>query len=160
MGFNNFVARRSFENKWKKLRKEYAEAGMSPEAIEEMYQFDLSVYRSDRRYYEHVLTDCFEELDGDIDCAEESNVLREKFLEAITIMPQETDSDRRDSWIDELDSPHLVEAVQKMSSRDIELLTLYAIEGYGVGEIAAMQGVSQPAISKKLKRIRNYLKKV
>ena len=28
-----------------------------------------------------------------------------------------------------------------------------------MGEIAAMQGVSQPTISKKLKRIKNFLKK-
>ena len=159
MGFNNYVARSRFEDNWSKLREDYAAAGMNPEAIEAMYQFDLTVYRSDRRYHEHVLDDCFQKFDGDIDCAADSEVLREKFLDSIAIMPQETDSSRRDSWIDELDSPHLAEAVQQMSPLDIELLTLYAIEGYGVGEIAAMQGVSQPTISKKLKRIKNFLKK-
>ena len=41
---------------------------------------------------------------------------------------------------------------------DRELLTLYVFEGYTVTEIARMQGVSQPVISKKLNRLKKYLK--
>ena len=159
MGFNNFIGRKNFERNWEKLREEYAAAGMDPAAIEAMYQFDLDVYKSDRRYGEHVQTDCFQDFDGDVDCAADTDVLREKFLDSISIMPQETDSSRRDYWVDEIDSPWLSAALRQLSPQDIELLTLYVFDGYRVTEIAAMQGVSQPTVSKKLKRIGNFLKK-
>ncbi len=54
MGFNNGLERKKFEAMWKKLRAEYAAAGMDEAAIEEMYQFDLDTFRSDRRYGEHT----------------------------------------------------------------------------------------------------------
>ena len=54
MSFNNGRERRKFEAAWKKLRMEYAAAGMDAEAIEEMYQFDLETFRSERRYAEHT----------------------------------------------------------------------------------------------------------
>ena len=41
MSFNNGLERKKFENTWKKLRMEYAAAGMSKADIEEMYQFVL-----------------------------------------------------------------------------------------------------------------------
>ena len=53
MGFNNGLERRKFEAEWKKLRVEYAAAGMEEAAIEKMYQFDLKVLLSNRRYGEH-----------------------------------------------------------------------------------------------------------
>ncbi len=40
MGFNNGFEHVRLENKWKKLRIQYLEAGMSEEAIQEMYNFD------------------------------------------------------------------------------------------------------------------------
>ena len=49
MSFNNGRERRKFEATWKKLRMEYAAAGMDAAAIEEMYQFDLETFRSERR---------------------------------------------------------------------------------------------------------------
>ena len=40
MKFNNGSERVRLENRWKKLRIQYREAGMSEEAIQEMYNFD------------------------------------------------------------------------------------------------------------------------
>ena len=41
MKFNNGSERVRLENRWKKLRIQYREAGMSEDAIQAMYQFDL-----------------------------------------------------------------------------------------------------------------------
>ena len=160
MGFNNAAALSRFERNWAKLRVEYAEAGMDPASIEAMYQFDKDVYRSDRRYAMHSqpLPDQEFQDDGDL-AGEDNSPLLEKFFDSFAVMPEETDSSRRDSWVDEIESPRLSAALRQLSPQDIELLTLYAIEGYRVTDIAAMQGVSQPTISKKLKRIRNFMKK-
>lgn len=43
MKFNNGSERVRLENRWKKLRIQYREAGMSEDAIQAMYQFDLDV---------------------------------------------------------------------------------------------------------------------
>ena len=51
MGFNNGFEHVRLENKWKKLRIQYREAGMSEEAIQEMYNFDVQVVNSEQRYY-------------------------------------------------------------------------------------------------------------
>lgn len=61
--------------------------------------------------------------------------------------------------MDEIGSEALSAALQNLSTEDIELLTLYVFDGYSVTEIAAKQGVAQPTISKKLARIKKFLKK-
>ncbi len=55
----------------------------------------------------------------------------------------------------------IMEAPSKdmMNTLARSVLTLYAFDGYGVTEIAVMQGVAQPTISKKLIRIKKFLKK-
>lgn len=160
MAFNNGLERRKFEEEWKKLRMEYAAAGMDEAAIEEMYRFDLGVFNSDRRYGEHRQDTALQQFSDDGDFADESNsALLGKFMDSLAVMPQEVDDSRRYGWLDEIDSPELYAALCKLSSEDIELLTLYAFDGYGVTEIAVMQGVAQPTISKKLIRIKKFLKK-
>ena len=41
MSFNNGNERRKLNAKWEQLRVQYREAGMSEEAIQAMYEFDL-----------------------------------------------------------------------------------------------------------------------
>lgn len=47
---------------------------------------------------------------------------------------------------------------QKIKIEDIELLTLFAIEGYTVVEIAKLQGVTHGNVSQKISRIKKFLK--
>jgi len=53
MKFNNGSERVRLENRWKKLRIQYREAGMSEDAIQAMYQFDLDVLNSERAYVDN-----------------------------------------------------------------------------------------------------------
>ena len=50
MSFNNGNERRKLNAKWEQLRVQYREAGMSEEAIQAMYEFDLSVLNSEHAY--------------------------------------------------------------------------------------------------------------
>ena len=43
MSFNNGNERRKLNAKWEHLRVQYREAGMSEDAIQAMYEFDLGV---------------------------------------------------------------------------------------------------------------------
>ena len=53
MQFNNGKERLAFEKEWEEKRKFYSEQGMSESAIDELYEFDLAVHNSDRRFKEH-----------------------------------------------------------------------------------------------------------
>ena len=48
MTFNYGAEKRKFEKVWAKLAKTYAEAGMEPEAIKAMYEFDWKIFKSER----------------------------------------------------------------------------------------------------------------
>ena len=45
MGFNYAKERRKFEAEWRKLRREYGQAGMAPDAIDALYDFDFDGFR-------------------------------------------------------------------------------------------------------------------
>ena len=42
------MKKKKFNEEWKKLQKEYEEAGMSEKSIQEIYEFDLNVFRKNR----------------------------------------------------------------------------------------------------------------
>ena len=53
MKFNYGAEKKKFEEIWKRLEKEYAEAGMSRHAIEEMKAYDWEVFKKERTYCSH-----------------------------------------------------------------------------------------------------------
>ena len=160
MGFNYGLEKKKFDAEWEKLRREYRAAGMDEAAIQEMYEYDWQGFNAERAYRNHTQSMPDQRFDDDGDAAGDDNsAMLVKFIDRFSVMPRETDEDRRYGWLDEIDSPELSAALHRLSLEDIELLTLYAFDGYGVTEIAVMQGVSHPTISKKLKRIKNILKK-
>ena len=159
MEFNYWKRRQEFEKEQAVQRELYRKAGMSEAAIDEMYRFDLEVFRSERVYCRHTkqmkgfsISD--EAGDDDTGKATGSKL---RLQETLSVGMPLTDPERRDGWIDELDDEQLVRAILKLKPDDVELITLYAIEGYSVGEIADKQGVSHPTISKKLSRIKKNL---
>lgn len=159
MGFNNGHERRKFEKEWNKLRVEYAVAGMDAASIEAMYQFDLAVFNSDRRYGEHRQDTPIQQFEDDGDLSDESNsALLRKFMDRFAVSAKETDDSRRYGWLDEIDTPKLSAALRELSPEAIELLTLYVFEGFTVIEIAAMKGIAHQNVSKKIRRIKKFLK--
>ena len=65
MSFNNGNERRKLNAKWEQLRVQYREAGMSEEAIQAMYEFDLGVLNSERAYDANTVAACDGEDDVD-----------------------------------------------------------------------------------------------
>ena len=55
MEFNNGNERRKLNKKWERLRVQYQQAGMSEDAIQAMYDFDLGVLNSERSYVANTL---------------------------------------------------------------------------------------------------------
>ena len=51
MGFNYAKEKEKFDRTWAMLRQQYETAGMSQDAIKELYDFDWNWFKSRRRYF-------------------------------------------------------------------------------------------------------------
>ena len=151
MKFNNGSERVRLEKRWKKLRIQYREAGMSEDAIQAMYQFDLDVLNSERAYVDNTQPIFVTEDDED-------SVDFKRYEKAITVTDVYHETKNRFAWVGEIKNEHLLAALEKLNAKDLELLTLFAYEGYTVTEISKVLHCSQPTISIKIKRITKFLK--
>ena len=155
MGFNYARERLKFDVRWKKLQEEYRNAGMSEEAIQEMYDFDLEVFRQRRRHESRKQPLPTEEYGED---GKENRVDWFAKFDNLTVSFDESELFGRFAWVESISNPDLTYRLKKLSQSDLELLTLFAIEGYSQTEIARLQGCSQQNISLKITRIINFLK--
>lgn len=154
MGFNYAKEKRKFELEWKKLRKEYEQAGMSTYAIDQMYEFDLAAFCSRRSYSAHTqhLPDMYI-TEGD---EENQSSLLKKF-KSLSVDFGESDFPGRYAWIDTIDDPLMALRLKRLQPEDLELLTFIVIEGHSQEELAQRWACSQKAISKRYQKIKKYL---
>ena len=155
MSFNNGNERRKLNAKWEQLRVQYREAGMSEEAIQAMYEFDLGVLNSERAYDANTVAVCAGE--DDVDARKASDL--KQYEAAITVTDTYRETKSRFGWIGEIENERLLSALENLSEDDLKLLTLYAYEGYNESEISKVFNVSQPAIHKRIMKISLFLKK-
>ena len=156
MEWNDGMKRSKFEKEQAKLRKEYLAAGMTEEQIKEMYEFDLQEYRRSR--IEAMHTQELEFDSEDFDDKETDNPLFKKYLEAISVTMDYSDSSRF-GWIEAIENSKLASALKALPDDDLELLTKLVIDEMNQPEIAISMGVSQQAISKKIIKIKNFFEK-
>ena len=62
------------------------------------------------------------------------------------------------TFIGEIENEQLLTALETLKVEDLEIITMYAYEGYDITEISKVYGVSRPTISIKIKRITKFLK--
>ena len=62
------------------------------------------------------------------------------------------------AWIGEIEDENLLAALEQLSDSDLELITLYAYEEYDTVEISKLFGTTKQNISKKIRRITNFIK--
>ena len=155
MGFHYAREKRQFDLEWNRLQKEYADAGMEPSAIEEMRNYDWTVFLSRRNYENHTqpLPDTYlgDETDG------QRSRLLDKFS-SLSMTFDEGDFPGRYAWISAIGSVELSAKLAMLQTKDVELLTFIVIEGHEQSELAEKWGCSQSAISQRLKKIKNFLK--
>ena len=158
MEFNYGMAKKRFEKEWEKLRKEYEDAGMSEKDIQEIYEFDLDVFRNER--IECLHTQPFlnsKASDGHAE-GEAMSVLIQKFRVQLSVNDMyHFQADFRFSWIDEIQNDELYLKVVSLPEKDKELLTMIAVDGFLQREIADIRGIAPSAICKKIKKIKKFL---
>lgn len=152
MTFNYGTEKRKFEKVWAKLAKTYAEAGMEPEAIKAMYEFDWEIFKSERVEALHTQEFAIpESSDEEMDDCE--SPLYDKFLEQLSSEYDTYGSHSRYWWLDELSTPCLTIGVPALTVEDKELLTLYIVDGLTIREIARYLNLQKSTISERLQRI-------
>ena len=155
MGFNYGLEKKNFDSQWAMTRKQYEDAGMSSEAIQAMYDYDWSVFNANRSYQNHtqeMAAPSFEQ-------SEESySPLMNKYQEAVSVTDTYHETKSRFTWIGEIENEQLLTALETLKTEDLEIITMYAYEGYDITEISKVYGVSRPTISIKIKRITKFLK--
>ena len=155
MSFNNGNERRKLNAKWEQLRVQYRKAGMSEEAIQAMYEFDLSVLNSERAYAANTVAvgDSY----NDDDARKAADL--KQYEAAITVTDTYRETKSRFAWIGEIENERLLAALENLSEDDLKLLTLYVYEGYNESEISKAFNVSKPSIHKRIMKIAIFLKK-
>ena len=155
MSFNNGNERRKLNAKWEHLRVQYREAGMSEDAIQAMYEFDLGVLNSERAYITNTMT-----VSGAADdCAAKETSDFKQYEKAVTVTDTYHETKSCFSWIGKIENERLLAALESLSENDLKLLTLYVYEGYTESEISKVFSISQPAIHKRIEKITIFLKK-
>ena len=155
MKWNDGLERALFKKEQKRLRKEYAEAGMTEGQINSMLEFDLEWYKSRRREAIHTQRlDIQTSEDEDIN---KDNPLYKKFFEKLAVEDKHEDFTKF-GWVEQIESKKLYEEIISLSENDMEILTML-IEGFTQTEIATKQGVSQQAISKRLKKFQTIFQR-
>lgn len=156
MGFNYAHEKSRFDREWEKTWKTYRTAGMNEKSIQEMRDFDWSLFKQERIYQLHT-----QKLEGAGFCNEDSaqpdkSPLLKKFFEKLSFCDDYAAASRY-GWIDDLSDTELVRRVSVLSRADLELLTLLVIDELTQKQIAAMLSCSQQNISKRIQKIKKIL---
>ena len=155
MSFNKGYELKKFEAHWEKLRIEYAAAGMTEEVIQKMYDYDRQQFNSERTFVERTQEFTAPAYEGS---EEEASPLMLRYQEAITTKDTYHETKSKFAWIGEIEDERLLSALENLSDSDLELITLYAYEGYDTVEISKAFGTTKQNISKKIQRITNFIK--
>ena len=149
MSFNNGNERRKLNAKWEQLRVQYREAGMSEEAIQAMYEFDLGVLNSERAYDASTVAVC----DGEDDVDARKAADLKQYEAAITVTDTYHETKSRFGWIGEIENERLLAALESLSELDLKILTLYVYAGYTESEIASALESKRITIHKRIERM-------
>lgn len=155
MGFHYANEKKKFDHEWKRLRKEYADAGMSPSAIEAIHDYDWEAFLSRRTYENHTqpLPDAF--LSGEV--TEQGSKLFKKYSSLSAAFDEENFSGRY-AWLSAIGDTDLSVKLERLSAQDLELLTLLVFEGFSQAEIAQKWGCTQQSVSWRMKKIKKLFK--
>lgn len=154
MRFHYWLEKKKFEEDWEQKRIEYAAAGMPDADIQRMYEYDWTLFRQERIYQtrNYPLEPAY--LQKRTDASDKSrwllrysNALAQNSLygmDDLSTIPNQTDN------------PKMISLFQQMDNTDIRLLYLL-LDGYKQEEIALRLGISQPAVSKRITKMKKFL---
>ncbi len=169
MSVNFAKAHILFDTEQKKYLAAYIRAGMSPEKIREIQEFDRAQFNRDLAFGRHntlrkdlVVPVDFElgrddEAERPIDERVDQNPQPDKETEEL--LTQATNdqlfSDTTPySWLNDLSDIRLLKGLCALKREDLDLINMNIVQGMTQQEIASMLGVSQATVYRRLSRIK------
>lgn len=158
MEYNVAKERIKFFAEQDRLAKEYRKAGMTEEQIKVMFDYDYEVFKKERVFREHnnfIDLEAFEDEYVSEDKASVMDSFPDRFSTDFTYLkPWE-----RYEWVERIENPDLYGSLKELPESDLELITLYAIEGYLMKEIAEILGITRQAVGKRIQKLKKIIKK-
>ena len=156
--FNYRREKALFDREWSQLEKQYSSAGMAAGSIAAMKGYDWNLFNKRRSWRKHE--DTFTEIMPEGDSCEDLNADNLNIGHAFSSEDSYAlvSADKRFSWLNEITNPELLHLLNQLSEIDLIILTYSVFEGKSQKEISLMVGTSQQAVSKKLVRIKKFLK--
>ena len=128
MGFNYGYEKKKFDSRWKRLEVEYCDAGMSEEQIAAMKEYDWAWFCSQRVFQNHTQPIPCEQYD---EVCGQSQLFR-KFASLSYQWDVDKIDQTRYGWLASVENEQLLLRLKKLSKKDLELLTLLFVDGYGL----------------------------
>lgn len=132
------------EKKWRLWKeaeeKQLRNLGVNEDDIEQLRIHDWAIFNSDRRYYQRV---------------QETGTYLEELAEDTAQPEVKTVED----FLDSIENQHLYQILIKVDRLTLQAILLQ-LQGYSVAEIAARLGIKEDAIYKRLKRLKEKIKKL
>lgn len=157
MAWNNAYETKKFEQEQEMLVIQYRNAGMNEQQIQAMSEFDRYVFHNERAFRTHNQPLQEPTFDEDATCDESDNALLLKYLDAFSTTIDDLRFHSRNWWIEEISDPALAARLRALSEDDLTLLSQYLFENTTQKDLAEYYGISQKNISKKIRRIKNFL---
>ena len=132
------------EKKWRLWKeaeeKQLRSLGVSEKDIEKLRVHDWAIFNSDRRYYQRM---------------QETGTYLEEVAADITQPEIKTVED----FLDNIENQQLYQVLIKVDRLTLQAILLQ-IQGYSIAEIAAILGMKEDAVYKRLGRLKQKIKKL
>lgn len=138
MGFHYGIEKRKFDREWEQMEQEYRTAGMNEEQIAAMKEYDWAWFCSQRIFGNRTQVLPSEQYEDE----SEQSCLFQKF-ESLSFRWDVGDIDHtRYGWLSAVEDERLFQQLCKLSSEDLELLTLLFVDGYRQTDVAHLWNCS------------------
>ena len=156
MAFNYGLAYRVFLKELADKHILYAQLGLRQDQVDALDEYDWSEFHSNCVFYFHNTAFDFRD---DIDEGADAEI-----ISRLTVDDPASHIDSRMngysfSWMNEISSISFMEKLLKLPVQDLVMLDEYVFEGKTQKELSEEYGIAQQNISKRLRRIKNDLKK-
>ena len=145
IGGNDMAYNKAKEEKkwrlWKEAEeKQLRNLGVTEDDIEQLRIHDWAIFNSDRRYYQRV---------------QETGTYLDELAEDTTQPEVKTVED----FLDSIENQHLYQVLIKVDRLTLQAILLQ-IQGYSIAEIAAILGMKEDTVYKRLGRLKQKIKKL
>lgn len=157
-GFNYGYERNKMEQEFAQIAAVCRAESIPEDTIELIHRIMLDELNSNRRASTHTQSYDSLRFPDEEYISVDKNPLMDKYLESFSAMQVEIWEWA--GWIEDLDTPEIIEWTRCLNKADRQLLTLLVEDGFKQTEVAKILEKHDSAISRKMKHLRESLAKV